>query len=157
MNASNEIRGLEETQRRMQQMVSDLRGEPVMESMRIATLLVDRDAKRNSPSDTGRLRASITPEVTRPNLETTQGVVGSNLSYAPYVELGTRPHFPPLEALAVWAVRHGMSAYQVALSISQYGTEAVRFLEDALDMNQDEIRELLNGSVTSISAKANNE
>ncbi|KPJ77284.1 MAG: hypothetical protein AMJ81_00035 [Phycisphaerae bacterium SM23_33] len=55
--------------------------------MRDATLLVERHAKINAPVDTGRLRASITPEV-RQQSNTVQGVVGSNVVYAPFQELG---------------------------------------------------------------------
>ena len=56
-----EIKGLEETQRAMEQIVRDLRGEPFLSGMRRATLLVQRSAKQKAPVDTGRLRASITP------------------------------------------------------------------------------------------------
>jgi hypothetical protein len=82
-----EIQGLEEVQAKMEQVVSDIRGSPFLQGMRDATLLVTRAAKINAPVDTGRLRASITPEV-RPHGPTVQGVVGSNVTYAPYQELG---------------------------------------------------------------------
>ena len=43
-------------------------------------------AKAAAPVDTGRLRNSITHEVENGNA----ALVGSNVEYAPYVELGTR-------------------------------------------------------------------
>ena len=49
-----------------------------------ACLVVERDAKINAPADTGELRQSITFEVSD-----NEGVVGTNLYYAPYVEYGT--------------------------------------------------------------------
>lgn len=49
-----------------------------------ACLLVENDAKRKCPVDTGQLRASITHEV-----EGQTGIVGTNVEYAPYVEYGT--------------------------------------------------------------------
>ena len=49
-----------------------------------ACIRVEADAKKNCPVDDGILRASITHEV-----EENQGTVGSNVEYAPYVELGT--------------------------------------------------------------------
>jgi hypothetical protein len=84
-----EIQGLEEVQAKMEQVVSDIRGGPFLRGMRDATLIVERTAKQkgSGPVDTGRLRASITPEV-RPHGPTVQGVVGSNVTYAPYQELG---------------------------------------------------------------------
>ena len=63
-----------------------------------ACLLVEGDAKKDCPVDTGRLRSSITHEV-----EGTVGYVETDVDYAPYVELGTykmRPQpflFPALE------------------------------------------------------------
>lgn len=84
-----EVKGLKETQKRMEQAVRDVQGEPVLSAMRDSTLLVTRYAKINSPVDTGRLRASITPSISSIK-ETVTGVVGSNVVYAPYVELGTK-------------------------------------------------------------------
>lgn len=52
-----------------------------------ACLLVENDAKRKCPVDTGQLRASITHEV-----EGQTGIVGTNVEYAPYVEYGTGIH-----------------------------------------------------------------
>ena len=50
-----------------------------------AALTLEKNAKQNCPVDTGKLRASITTEVG--NLE---AEVGTNVEYAPYVELGAR-------------------------------------------------------------------
>ena len=50
-----------------------------------ATLLVEKTAKEMCPVDTGTLRRSITHEF----LNKTTAIVGSNVIYAPHVELGT--------------------------------------------------------------------
>lgn len=125
-----EVRGLKELQRKTEQMVADLHGVPILNAMRDSTLLVQRKAKQNSPVDTGRLRASILPEI-RSSENEVLGVVGSNVVYAPYMELGTRPHWPPISAVEVWASRHGMSAFLVARAIAQKGTKPRKFLERA--------------------------
>ena len=52
-------------------------------------LIVEADAKRNCPVDTGRLRASISHEVIKIADDVYQGRVGTNVHYAPHVELGT--------------------------------------------------------------------
>ncbi|WP_375374084.1 HK97-gp10 family putative phage morphogenesis protein [Hymenobacter aerilatus] len=49
-------------------------------------LLIESDAKELAPVDTGRLRSSIHTEISSNGLS---GVVGTNVSYAPFVELGT--------------------------------------------------------------------
>ena len=51
-----------------------------------ACLVVERSAKANAPVRSGTLRSSITHQVSMPSLE---GVVGTALDYAPYVEIGT--------------------------------------------------------------------
>ena len=76
-----EVKGLEETQEKLTQVLEDLDGPPMVRAMRTATLMVQRDAKIFSPVDTGRLRASITPKVVT-MAEVVEGVVGSNVSYA---------------------------------------------------------------------------
>jgi Bacteriophage HK97-gp10, putative tail-component len=54
-----------------------------------ATVLdIEAEAKRRCPVDTGRLRASITPDIRSP----TEGFVGTNVEYAAAVEYGSRPH-----------------------------------------------------------------
>lgn len=62
-----------------------------LKNMQISTvlneccLLVENDAKRRCPVDSGQLRNSITHEVIDGNV----GRVGTNVEYAPYVEYGT--------------------------------------------------------------------
>lgn len=154
-NLSVEIRGLKETQAKMEQVVRDIRGEPFLQGMRQATLIVQRDAKLNAPVDTGRLRASITPEVRRQG-RTVQGVVGSNVVYAPFVELGTKPHWPPRGALSVWAQRHGFAnEFLVRRAIGLRGTKAVKYLERAFTENAERIVRIIGHTVATIVRKGN--
>ena len=143
-----EIRGLKETQRNMERIVRDLRGEPYLNAMRRATLLVQRSAKQKAPVDTGRLRASITPEV-RWSGNIAIGVVGTNVKYAPYVELGTRPHFVPRKYIGRWASRHGMD--DAGLFVSG---EAQPFLKPAFEENKCKIVAMLEGAVGTIIAES---
>lgn len=55
------------------------------DTMRTATMMVTRSAKIFSPVDTGRLRASITPEV-KTAFKHVVGIVGSIVEYAPFQE-----------------------------------------------------------------------
>lgn len=61
---------------------------PVAKGVVAATLRVERSAKRLCPVDTGRLRASITHALEHDTLGFV-GIVGTDVEYAPYVELGT--------------------------------------------------------------------
>ena len=130
-----EVNGLLETQRNLERAAANLHGTPVINAFRDATLIIQRDAKINAPVDTGRLRASITPEVKAFGNEI-QGIVGSNVVYAPFMELGTRPHWPPVAALEVWARRHGMNAFVVARAIATKGIKARKFLQNAFETNR---------------------
>ena len=49
---------------------------------------IERDAKKNCPGDTGRLRASITTDTTK--IDDYEATVGTNIEYATHVEYGTR-------------------------------------------------------------------
>lgn len=87
-------------------------------------------AKGLCPVDTGRLRNSIT--------HTTQGgnvaVIGSNVTYAPYVELGTgRNYSPPPEWIENNAPRgHGTSG----------GQKPQPYLRPAILEHKDEYKEI---------------
>lgn len=56
----------------------------VSKALNKACLVVENEAKRLCPVDTGDLRNSITHEV-----DDGVGIVGTNKEYAPYVEFGT--------------------------------------------------------------------
>lgn len=61
---------------------------PVAKDIAKRTIQVERTAKRLAPVRTGRLRASITSRMARDG-RGIFGIVGTNVVYAPYVELGT--------------------------------------------------------------------
>lgn len=130
--------------RRIDQDLSNMR-----EPMQRATLLVSGSARKNAPVDRGLTRASITPSVSSSGNETT-GIVGSNLKSALFMELGTRPHWPPLAALETWARRHGTTAYLVARAIARRGLKARRFLQKALDSNTGKIVRIFNDYVNKV-------
>ena len=141
---SIEIKGLKETQREMERIVRDLRGEPYLNAMRRATLLVQRSAMKKVPVDTSRLKNSITPEVrAQGNLVT--GVVGSNVKYAAFVELGTKAHFVPQQYIGTWARRHGFGDRGLFVS-----GEAQPYLEPAFAENAERIVRMLGDAVGDI-------
>lgn len=69
----------------------------ISERLITAALMVERSAKKMVPVVTGTLRRSITHEPKKPKRKV---VVGSNVEYAPFVEMGTskmsaRPYLRP--------------------------------------------------------------
>lgn len=86
-------------------------------------------AKKLVAKDTRHLARSITNE-TRSSAGMVRGKWGTALSphYGPDVEYGTRPHWPPVSALAGWARRHGANPYAVAAGIAKHGTKAQPFM-----------------------------
>jgi hypothetical protein len=131
---SAELHGLIEAQREATRIATELSGAPIVQATRDATLLVTRTSRQFAKVDTGRWRASITPEV-RVMGQQVVGVVGSNLAYAPFAHEDTRPHWPPIAALVPWARRHHVSAYVIARAISRRGTKGDQAIYRGLQEN----------------------
>lgn len=99
-----------------------------------ADLLLEREVQQRMPTAHGTLRASVfhREEVSDAGVI---GLVSTPLDYAVPVELGSKPHFPPVEALIDW-VRQKLGvksekmargvAFAVARKISVRGTAAQR-------------------------------
>src|SRR5262245_35005786 len=106
-----------------------------------AELLLQREAQENTPTAFGTARQSILaqePEVASDNVI---GMVGSALNYITPLELGSKPHFPPVAALEDW-VRLKLAppadevrnvAYLVARKIAAKGTQPHRMFGKALE------------------------
>ena len=79
------FRKIDRLQTAMKQMPG-LITEELGNAVRDLVLLVEAEAKKLCPVDTGKLRASITPVIE----SWAAGYIGTNTEYAPYVEFGTR-------------------------------------------------------------------
>jgi phage gpG-like protein len=93
--------------------------------------------------DTGRLRASVKIESYADGLARR---VGSDVAYAPVVEFGARPHFPPIEPIREWCRRHNIpeeAAYAIALKISRTGNPARPWLFPAFEQHRQEFRNMI--------------
>lgn len=75
------IKGIEALQKKFEKIAN---GENTQKALQKACALVEAEAKKNAPKDTGELRRSITSRV-----EDDKGIVYTPLEYAPYVEYGT--------------------------------------------------------------------
>ena len=114
-----------------------------------AALFIHRRARQLVPVDTGRLKSDIRMITNLRGIASTASVF-TELPYAPYVEEGTKPHFPPPLALEGWVRRHGLgakfagrktstanldrqAAFVIARSIAKKGTKPQPFMEPAAD------------------------
>ena len=103
-----------------------------------ACLIVENSAKQNCPVADGQLRQSITHMV-----EGTTGEVGTNVEYAPYVEIGTgiystegngrQTPWSYQDAKGEWHTTSGMSAQP--------------FLKPALEENRGKILDCFKGLI----------
>jgi hypothetical protein len=112
-----------------------------------AVLLVEREVQeRISVGATGLTRASVTGDVMSTPVGPL-GVVGSSQVSALFVELGTKPHMPPVAPLVPW-VRNVLGvpakdarnvAFLVARKIAVHGTPAQRPFGQAAEATQAEV------------------
>jgi hypothetical protein len=99
-----------------------------------ADLLLQREVQDAMPVAGGTLRQSVFHEEEIQDTAV-MGLVATPLNYGPAVELGTKPHFPPVEALIDW-VRTKLHvtdertakgiAFAIARKISRVGTPEQR-------------------------------
>ena len=115
--------------------------------MHAATIYVESEIRERTPtSGHGTLRQSWTSEVTSLS-DNVIGVVGTPLSYAIPVELGTKPHFPPVDAIEDWVqVKFGLSgpearsvAFAVARKIAKKGTKGAFMVKNAFEASKPEL------------------
>lgn len=94
--------------------VDETLGAAANEGVNLACQVILASAIRNCPVDSGQLQNSLTMDV---NDETHTGSVGTNVEYAPYVEIGTTGHKPQ------------------------------PFLQPAVEQNKDKIKEVIRNAI----------
>jgi len=129
----------------------------------LSTMLLEREIKENTPRGVGAgggLAGSINSRVTTPG-DAIVGVVGSPLNYAEPVELGSKPHFPPVQAIEDWVNmklgkggKEGRSmAFAIARKISREGTKGAFMFETGLEDNEEQIQGFFDTAVANISTQ----
>lgn len=103
-----------------------------------ACLLVENDAKQKCPVDEGQLRQSITHEVDGKN-----GYVGTNTTYAPYVEIGTGIFSSKGTGRQLpWSFEDAKGNWHTTV-----GQKPQPFLKPALEKNRSKIVKLLDDEI----------
>lgn len=90
-----------------------------------------QNIRRIDAYDTGELYSSMQVSVS-PQGRSVR--VLSTAKYAPFIEFGTRPHFPPLEPIRKWCSSRGIdesAAFPIARAIAEHGTPERPFLAPA--------------------------
>lgn len=81
---------------------------------------------RNMPKGvSGGLRRSTTHKFTGEQ----EVQIEPTADQADYVEFGTRPHMPPVDAITAWARSKGANPWAVAYGIAKHGTRKQPFLD----------------------------
>lgn len=88
---ASDISGLVEVREDNREAIADAIDRALVAALEEVGLVAEGYAKRACPVDTGRLRNSITHIVDE---GTRHVIIGTNVEYAPYVELGTRHQKP---------------------------------------------------------------
>jgi len=130
-------------------------------AMTEATLLYEREVKDAMPRGaTGLTAGSVTSDV----YSTPAGVLGVTGSTQPaalFVELGTKPHMPPVAALVPWvrevlgvdAKRAPGVAFLIARKIAVKGTPAQRIFAKTLDRLQGPIGRIFEAAADRLTAR----
>lgn len=119
----------------------------LLAAMKQATLLVEREVKEGMPRGATGLTAASVSSDAYSTPAGVLGVVGSSQKTAVFVELGTKPHMPPVQALIPWvqavlgvsADRAPGVAFLIARKIAIHGTEAKKPFENALIATQSQV------------------
>ena len=146
--------GADEMQAGVTRIADDLHGVPMVDAMRDATMIVLRDARKYAPKNIGHLYKSITPEI-RARTNFIEGVVGSDLDYAAYMEVGTKPHWPPRRPIIFWAMRklqlRGVelraAVRGIQRKIAWHGTKPRRYFERAFEDNAERVHRIISKAV----------
>lgn len=114
--------------------------EAIVQGLTQACVIVADAAKERCPVDDGQLRQSITFQVDEKKLE---GVIGSNVEYAPYVEVGTGIYSIKGNGRQTpWTYKDTQGNWHTT-----HGAKAQPFLEPAAQENRQEILESFKGLI----------
>jgi len=156
------IKGLDEQMQKLERFAAVAQPE-LTQAMHNVLFMVEAGAKQNAPVGvTGELRSGIGSQVTYAAGTDVRGKVGASAPHSAAVELGARPHFPPVANIAYWVdrklgVQDGFEVYGIALAIARkiarVGQKKHPFLRPALEKNQARILDEFRGAAERVLKK----
>ena len=115
--------------------VDETLGAAANEGVNLACQVILASAIRNCPVDSGQLQNSLTMDV---NDETHTGSVGTNVEYAPYVEIGTGIYSSKgTGRKEPWTYQDVKGDFH-----KTSGSKPQPFLQPAVEQNKDKIKEI---------------
>lgn len=101
-----------------------------------AIIVHHKESKEAPRGATGKLARSIREIVTE-----LAAIIGPDPSvkYAIYVEKGTKPHMPPVDAISAWAEKKGINPWALAISIKNKGTSSNPFVKRTYEGTKKEV------------------
>lgn len=132
----------------------------LQEAMTEATLLVQREWQENMPRASGLTARSITSDVAGTPAGVL-GIVGSSQPNALFLELGTRPHMPPVAAIEPWVkavlgIREPKEvkrvAFLVARKIAREGTPAQHPMARAVQSTEGQVVAMFERAAVKVAA-----
>ncbi len=150
--------GLDALQRGFAQAPEVTRRE-LLVSMTQGTLLMQREVKDALPRHTGMTAASVASDAFATAVGVI-GTVGSSQPSATFLELGTKPHMPPIDALVPWVKavlgvdpkRARSVAFLVARKIARKGTKPKRYFELAAAATEGQVLRMFEDAAGRIAA-----
>lgn len=127
-------------------------------------LLLQREVVERAPAGVGGgggLRGSIQADTPTIGANTVEGTVGTPLVYAPAMELGTKPHKPPVAPLIPWVKQvlgladkeAERAAEAISWKIARHGTQGAFMFQKALDANRQQLARILEAAGPRILAR----
>lgn len=131
----------------------------LLAAMTQGTLLVEREVKDGMPRVTGLTAASVASDAFSTPVGVI-GTVGSSQPSATFLELGTKPHMPPVEALVPWVKavlgvepkRARSVAFLVARKIARKGTKPRRVFDNAAAATEGQVLRMFEDAAGRVSA-----
>lgn len=126
-----------------------------------ALLFLQRETQDNTPvgiGGGGGLRGSIAAREPRRLSDQVIGTVGTSLAHAAPVELGTKPHMPPIQPLEDWArIKLGLdaqdakgAAFAIAQKIKREGTEGAFMFKTAFEDGEPTVQNIFGNAMDRI-------
>jgi hypothetical protein len=124
----------------------DLVEKEIRQFLKLGVLMVYREVKIRTPKNDGRLWSSVGHSVKGVGLQQ-QGIVGTPVDYAPFVELNTKPHWAPFDAIEFWVKRKfGLSGTLLYLvtravraKIARKGTKGAFMFKESFEITEPEL------------------
>ena len=166
MKLGIQIRGLDEITSRFAH-AGPIIDEELRNAMDGSTKFLERKIKPHTPIGvSGQLRDNIKSEIRGVGAEIV-GAVGTWVPYAPYVEYGTSPHWPPLKPIALWVQRKlqipddsehfDATVRAVRAGIAWHGTKGQSMFEKGLDESRNKIKKLFKDAIRNVASRLSEE